>query len=173
MIRIVQSSKPRTGSTLLVNLIHGFLCPQEAINYSNHNIKNKLVTKTHDTNIKKIENEFPNEIYKLFFIMSERNNNLSEIRKYNKKNVLIINYDKLLETNDNSMEDIIEYTFNEFNNFIPKELKPDKDDESIKDDMKKRMKLVNDTVELMKHKPFSQFDTFTHIHGSHRDRGRK
>ena len=31
MIKIIQSSYPDTGSTLLLNLIHGFISPQEEI----------------------------------------------------------------------------------------------------------------------------------------------
>ena len=87
-----------------------------------------------------------------------------------KSNVLVINYDKILETNNNSIKDIVDYIFNEFNNFIPKELKPNKDDDLIKDDMEKRFKKVNETVELMKDKPFSEYCEFTHIHGGHINR---
>jgi hypothetical protein len=50
-------------------------------------------------------------------------------------------------------------------------LKPNKDDDLIKDDMTKRLKKTNETVELMKDKPFSKWDKFTGIHGHHRNRG--
>tara|TARA_R110002074_G_scaffold400965_1_gene597701 strand:+ start:245 stop:574 length:330 start_codon:yes stop_codon:yes gene_type:complete len=108
--------------------------------------------------------------------MSERNDSKVQAQisnEYRKKsNVLIINYDKLLETENNSSSTIIDYIFNEFDNFIPKELKPAKDDDLIKDDMKKRVKLVNDTVEAMKDKSFlDPPDKLTGIHGSHRNRG--
>lgn len=36
--------------------------------------------------------------------------------------------------------------------------------------MEKRFKKVNETVELMKDKPFSEYCEFTHIHGGHRNR---
>ena len=172
MIKIIQSSPGQTGSTLLLNLIHGFISPEEEVHWNTESLIEKfLITKTHNTNITQLENNYPQ--YKLFFIMSERND--SKIKReipneYKKKsNVLVINYDKLLETN-NSIKNIIDYTFNEFNNFIPKELKPNKDDNLIKDDMEKRLKTVNETVELMKNKPFSEWDKFTGIHGHHRNR---
>ena len=173
MIKIIQSSPEHTGSTLLLNLIHGFISPQEEIHWDTHSLIEKfLITKTHETNITKLENKYPQ--YKLFFIMSERNDSKikAEINnEYKKKsNVLVINYNNLLETNNNSIKNIIDYIFNEFNNFIPKELKPNKDDDLIKDDMTKRFKKVNETVELMKDKPFSQWDKFTGIHGHHRNR---
>lgn len=173
MIKIIQSSPPQTGSTLLLNLIHGFICPQEEIHWSTDDLIDKfLITKTHNINITQLENKYPQ--YKLFFIMSERNDSkiVSKINnEYKKKsNVLVINYDKLLETNNNSIKNIVDYIFNEFNNFIPKELKPNKDDDLIKDDMEKRIKIVNETVKLMKDKTFSEWDKFTGIHGHHRNR---
>ena len=173
MIKIIQSSPFQTCSTLLLNLIHGFISPHEEIHWDTYSLIDKfLITKTHNINVTQLENKYPQ--YKLFFIMSERND--SKIKRkipdeYKKKsNVLVINYDKLLETNNNSIKDIVDYIFNKFNNFIPKELKPNKDDDLIKDDMVKRFKKVNETVELMKDKPFSEWDKFTGIHGHHRNR---
>tara|TARA_B100000073_G_C23589914_1_gene515882 strand:- start:162 stop:683 length:522 start_codon:yes stop_codon:yes gene_type:complete len=173
MIKIIQSSPPQTGSTLLLNLIHGFICPEEETHWSTETLIEKfLITKTHIIDITYFENKYPQ--YKLFFIMSERNDSkiVSKINnEYKKKsNVLVINYDKLLETNNNSIKNIVDYIFNEFNNFIPKELKPNKEDDLIKDDMEKRVHKVNETVELMKDKPFSEWDKFTSIHGHHRNR---
>lgn len=173
MIKIIQSSPPHTGSTLLLNLIHGFISPQEEIHWDTFSLIDKfLITKTHHTNITEFENKYPH--YKLFFIMSERNDSKIKAQinnKYKKKsNVLVINYNKLLETNNNNIKNIIDYTFNEFNKFIPKELKPNKDDDLIKNDMTIRLKKVNETVELMKNKPFNEWDKFTGIHGHHRNR---
>jgi len=174
-IKIVQASPWRTGSTLLVNLIHGFISPQEEVHYDTESLIHEfLITKTHTTNIDHLEKEYPQ--YKLLFIVSERNDSKVQsliINEYRKKsNVLIINYDKLLETENNSSSTIIDYIFNEFDNFIPKELKPAKDAYLIKDDMKKRVKIVNDTVEAMKDKAFNDPpDKLTGIHGSHRNRG--
>ena len=173
MIKIIQSSPMHTVSTLLLNLIHGFISPKEEIHLLINNLIDKfLITKTHNTNVIELENRFPQ--YRLFFIMSERNDNKIQAtikNEYKKKsNVLVINYDKLCETENNSINNIIDYIFDEFNKFIPKELKPDKNDSLIKADMKKRVEIVNKTVELMKDKSFSQWDTFTGIHGNHRNR---
>ena len=164
MIKIIQSSGHRTGSTLLLNLIHGFISPQEKIHWPTKKLIHKfLITKSHNTNIIELENKYPE--YKLFFIMSERRKKIEE--KYKKKlNVLVINYDKLIKPDN----ELIDYIFDEFNKFIPKELKPNKDDNLIKADMLKRLNIVNETVELMKGKSFREWDKFTGIHGSHRNR---
>jgi uncharacterized protein (UPF0297 family) len=172
-IKIIQSGIMGSGSTLLINLIHGFICPKEEIHWETENLIHEfLITKTHNYNINNLEKKFSQ--YNNFFIISERNDSKvqSELNnEYNtKKNVLIINYNKLLENNNNSINDIVNYTFDKFNNFIPKELKPNKDDAAIKRDMTKRVKRVNETVEFMKNKPFSEMDNFTHIHGAHRNR---
>jgi hypothetical protein len=170
MIKIIQSSPPHTGSTLLLNLIHGFIAPQEKINFES--IEKSSILKTHNLNIIDWENKFPQ--YKLFFIMSERNDSKVQKQinnKYKEKsNVLVINYDKLLVTDNNSIKNVIDYIFNKFNNFIPNELKPNKDDNLIKDDMENRIKIVNETVEKMKDKPFNEWDRLTGIRGSHRNR---
>ena len=172
MIKIIQSSPSHTGSTLLLNLICGFISPEEKIHWSEEEIHQFSIIKTHFLNIIELENKYPQ--YKLFFIMSERND--SKVQKeinneYKKKsNVLVINYDKLLVTDNNSIKNVIDYIFNEFNNFIPNELKPNKDDNLIKYDMENRIKLVNETVENLKDKPFWEWDNFTGIHGSHRNR---
>jgi len=173
MIKIIQSSRPRTDSTLLLNLLHGFISPEEEIHWKTEKLIDKfLITKTHNTNITLMEYKYPQ--YKLFFIMSGRNDShvQEEIdNEYKKKsNVLVINYDKILVSDNNSIDDIIEFTFNEFNNFLPKEIKPDKDDNLIKKDMKKRMEIVNETVINMKDMSFEKWDKFTGIHGSHKYR---
>lgn len=68
--------------------------------------------------------------------------------KYRQKsNVLIINYDKILVNDNNSQKNVINYIFNQFNSFIPKELKPNKEDDLIKDDIEKRFNIMNEMVE--------------------------
>jgi hypothetical protein len=169
MIKIIQSSHPNSGSTLLLNLIHGFICPQEEVHWDTSALIDKfLITKTHCTDVNQFEKTYPE--YKLFFIISERNDIEMQEKYKEKSNVLVINYDKLLETDNNSLKNIIDYIFNEFNNFIPKELKPNKDDDLIKDDMEKRIKILNEVVYQLKDKEFSDWDKFTGIHGSHRNR---
>ena len=171
--KIIQSSPDHTGSTVLINLVHGYLLPDENVHWNTETLIDKfLITKTHNTNIKFWEKKYPQ--YKLFFIMSERNDS-KVCRKINSKyrkksNVLIINYDKLLINDNYSQKNMIDYIFNKINNFIPKNLKPNKDDDLIKDDMEKRFNIVNETVAKLKDKPFNTFDKFTHVHGSHRDR---
>jgi len=171
--KIIQSSPPHTGSTVLVNLLHGYLIPDEPIHWNSEKLIDKfLVTKTHSTNIEKWERVYPH--YKLLFIMSERNDGkvtrLIDTKYKRRSNVLVVNYDQLLETDNNSIQNIIDYMYDIFDTFLPKEISPHKDERSIKDDMMKRFNLVNETVERMKDKPFREYDKFTHIHGSHRNR---
>ena len=65
--RIIQSSPVRTGSTVLLNLIHGFLSPNECIHWNSEVLIDKfLITKTHNTNIDYWENNYKN--YNLQFL---------------------------------------------------------------------------------------------------------
>ena len=67
--RIIQASHARTGSTVLVNLLHGFMTPKQPVHYNSEQLIDKfLITKTHNTNINFCENNYNK--YKLFFIMS-------------------------------------------------------------------------------------------------------
>lgn len=171
--KIIQSSPQHTGSTLLLNLIHGFLSPAEEIHWDTERLIDKyLITKTHNLHIEEWENRYPQ--YKLFFIMSERND--SKVKKLindkykQKSNVLIINYENLLETDKNNLNNIIDYVFDRFINFIPNELHPQKNYHLIKEDMKKRINKLNEIVEQMKDTSFEIWDRFTGIHGGHRNR---
>jgi hypothetical protein len=169
MIKIIQTSAPRTGSTLLLNLIHGFLAPKEEIHWS---VKTKihefLITKTHDTDIDKLINTYKE--YELYFIVSERNNIISELIKYKKySNVLVINYNEINETKNLLLENIIDNIFLKFKKFLPKEIVPDKSDIEIKKDMLTRIRNMNKLTEEIKNKPFSYWDKFYGIHGHHRN----
>lgn len=173
MFKILQASPTHTGSTVLLNLIHGFLKPDEEIHYDTETLIDKyLITKTHDTDVEKWEQKYPN--YKLLFITSERYDDKIKKRiheKYRAKpNVLVINYEVLLETATNPVGNIIDNVFNLLVHFIPPALNPRKDDHEIKQDMKKRMTILNQTVQQMQAKPFSEWDKFTGIHGNHRNR---
>jgi hypothetical protein len=169
MYKIIQSSPPHTGSTVLVNLLYGFLLPNEPVKFNDFS---GLITKTHDTKISHLEKNYSK--YKLFFVTSERydykvKKKINHIYK-NKKNVLIINYNEINETDNNSLDNIIEKIFHKFKNFLPKELIPNKEDKHIKNNMKKRIVDMNNLYKKIKNKPFSYYDNFYHIHGSHRNR---
>ena len=173
MYRIIQASYARTGSTLLLNLIHGFLLPQEPYHCpTNDLIDDFLITKTHDLDINKWINKYKK--YKLYFVMSERIDNKVRKKinnKYKKKdNILVINYDEINVTKKLSLDNVIENIFNKFKLFFPKDLIPKKEDSLIKKDMKQRIIEMNKCVKRLKNKPFSYCDQFYGIHGSHRNR---
>lgn len=172
-IKIIQSSPIGTGSTLLLNLLHGFLLPNEGIHYDTEKLIHKyLITKTHNLDIDFLEKKYSN--YKLYFIMSERYDDkvtrVIDNSYRNKENVLIINYNIINETNNNTIDNIINNIYSLFIDFLPKELIPKKNEDLIKKDMKERIILMNKKCEELKGKSFGQWDNFTGIHGSHRNR---
>jgi len=173
-VKVIQTSPPRTGSTLLLNLIHGFLSPNEKIHWDEHvsEIDDYFISKTHVTDIDIILNKYKQ--YKLYFVVSERNDSkvkgliVDKYRKY--YNVLIINYNEINVTNELSFDNVIDNIFDKFIQFFPLEIVPKKKDILIKADMKKRIVNMNKIVEEIKNKPFSYWDRFYGIHGSHRNR---
>jgi len=169
-VRIVQASGELTGSTLLANLVLGFVSPKEKLQRVPR-ISSSLVTKMHDIKVDEIMRE--NSKYDLFFIMSERCDNKvkslipDKYRDYN--NVLIVGYDDINETDELPLEDIISDMFVRFKKFLPKELIPQKSDVEIEKDMTKRIRDMNARYQEIKDKPFSFSDDFYGIHGHHRN----
>jgi hypothetical protein len=168
-IKIFQTSPPHTGSTVLVNYIYGLFCPKESVNDKTK--PNFWIKKSHDLNLDKIMQE--NAEFECYFIMSERNDakvhNLikQKYRKYS--NVLIFKYDEIKDTtNDILLPKITNNVFNKIKHFLPDELITH--DDICKKNMQKRIKDMNKKYEEIKDKPFSYFDTFYHIHGSHKNR---
>jgi hypothetical protein len=166
--KIIQASKTRTASTVLINLIHGYMAPNEGVNYpSEQCLHNHLISKTHNINVADLEKKFSN--YKLLFIMSDRDNQLGNYYK-NKKNILIIKFSELNEKDNYTLDDIINNTYEKLHNFLPEELKSTLDSNETKANMKNRISNMNNLYEQIKNKPFSYFDKFYHIHGKHRNR---
>ncbi len=176
LCKIIQTGLPRTGSTVLVNLIHGFLLPHEAVRFFPHlstatkkHINKYLITKTHDTRIDNFVKNYKN--YNIYFIVSQRNNHDKIDGKYRKHdNVLIIDYNDINETEKNSLKNIVNTVFNKLKTFLPNDILPKKNDTEIKNSMFDRITNMNKVYEEIKHKPFSHYDKFYHIHGHHRGR---
>jgi hypothetical protein len=168
-IKIFQSSPPHTGSTVLVNFIHGFLCPEEPIYFNNNKF---WIQKTHKLDIDNIMAQ--NSGFDCYFIMSERNDSREKKlinNKYrNYPNVLIFNYNEIKNTTDSSqLNKITDNVFYKIKKFLPKSFFIEKDD-VYKRNMTNRIQNMNKKYEEIKNKPFSYFDTFYHIHGSHKNR---
>jgi hypothetical protein len=174
MNRIVQSSLPHTGSTLLMNIVLGFLSPEEPIQwYNEKTIEKILISKTHNTNVNYIIDK--HKEYNFFFVMSERNDQkikaLISDEYRNKNNILIIDYNEINVTTNLSLDDVIENMFNKFKKFFPDDLILNQDDQLIKKNMKNRIINMNIIVEKFKYKSFyNTWDHFYGIHGNHRNR---
>ena len=169
-VRIIQSSPEHTGSTLLLNLIHGFLEPEEKVRLGP--VQDFLITKTHNINIDELMETY--EKYKLYFIMSERWDEKvkrpipNKYRGYG--NVLVIKYDDINETSRLSLESIVNNTFARFKTFLPKEMIPRKSGAEIKKNMIKRIRDMNLLAEQIGDEPTRRLFDFYGIHRGHRNR---
>lgn len=166
--RIIQASGEFTGSTLLINYLVGFFCPDSpAVFGVDSNIKDNLITKTHYLNLDDFERRFRSR-YKLFFVSSYRENDLLRPKrvfrnlddKYlSRDNVLIVDFNKLRDT---------DYIFDTFLNFFPSDLIPNQSNELTKQQMLSRIDAMNKRYAEISTLPRSYVDPIYGLHGSHR-----
>ena len=168
--KIILASPPHTGSTPLLNLVHGFLMPEEPRHWCTERLIDQfMITKTHQLNLDRWEEKYPH--YDLYFVMSERNDDkmsrtICEKDKQ-KINVLVVDYQELLVT---PVENMIDNMYEKFHKFFPKEIIPLGNKTQIKQAMIERFNGMNQCVEQMKNKPWNICDDFYGIHGGHRNR---
>ena len=93
-----------------------------------------------------------------------------EYHSYKYDNILFIKYDILLETDKNPIEKIVKCVYKKLRSFLPQEIFPDTQEQSILDNAVQRIENMNELYQKIKHKPYGYTDQFYHIHGSHRGR---
>jgi hypothetical protein len=163
---IIQCSTKNSASVVLINILHGLLSDLEPVKfidrYSIKQIKELIdntdipILKTHICNLNSWINHFKE--YNLIFICSDNNSNKITT---NCKNTVIIDNTKLITSESNTPETIIDYVINEIKSLLPANYILNK--ESCIKRLNNMFLLYND----IKNKPFSYVDTFFHIHGSH------
>jgi hypothetical protein len=169
---IIQYSPEHTASTLLVNALYGLIpsLKHKPISYNDFRLNPNAevqVIKTHASNLDMFINKY-SKLYKLFFICSEREElNLLVNSKYKSyENVLVFPFSELNETESNPLSNIINNIASKMSNKFGGLLNITLDvDSGIR-----RVTLMNELYETIKHKPFTYYDRFYHIHGSHRNR---
>lgn len=170
-VKIIQSAYPRTGSTLLLNIVHGLLQPNEPIYYpTKKHIQKHFITKTHNVDFDTLMRRYP--MYQLYFVVSERDKPYPS-RYCHYKNICTIPYRTLLETPQRSVEQIVTDVYAKLKMCIPNHVFPEGNAKLHIQNAVKRIKAMNALCERIKDKPFSYWDRFYGIHGSHRNRGKK
>ena len=180
---IFQTAQTQTGSTLLVNMLYGFMLPTLPIAYyggRNCSVREEVDTpkminilKTH-VDIGKLMNKHGGK-HTVFFVCCEREDRVlpcrpraccnpieKEYRDWD--NVLIFDYSELLETETNSLENIIDGAYDKISNFLPEHIT------LSKESCLNRINAMNARYEEIKDEPFTYIDRFYELHGSHRGR---
>ena len=165
-IRIYQSSYFSTGSTLLTNLIYGFLDPDKSTGWGK-NFEEHICLKTHTVEMNTL---LCNKRYNIYIISSERRKKYPKNYYKNTDKVLIIKYDEILETENNTLKQICTNICKKFLNFLPNEVQMSISEEETINNMIKRIQNMNKKIEELKDKDFNHFETFFGVHGSHRNR---
>lgn len=170
MSTIILACPVRTGSTLLMNALYGLLRPGCAGKFigssdSDWNIKENDIIKTHILDFNRWEQYSKQTNIKFYYISCERSDiNHIISRTQIPEDILIFQYEELLETKEYTLCDIVDNIFNKIKVFLP-------DTYSLnKEACLERLIGMNKIVEILKDEPFSYWDKFYLIHGSHRNR---
>ena len=174
-IVIIQTSPARTCSTFLVNMLYGFFIPNQKIR-GYWNLEDKLelfnyninIYKSHILDIEKIINKYSN-LYELYFICSERDNNKIEDKYKKLINVIIFDYNELNETHTLTLIDIINNAYNKLINKLPLKLHY----KLNKNSAIWRINEMNKRYKEIENMPFTYVDPFFELHGRHKNRDNK
>mgnify|MGYP005988942739 FL=1 len=167
---VIQTGHMRTGTTLLVNLLYGFISPHEKIHClweTHHDIQvfhtKCNIYKSHCLNIDEFMRH-NQEKYNVFFVCTERDDKKIDEKYRNMRNVLLFDYNEILETDSYTTDQIIENTYNKLRAFLPETISLDKETCIT------RIENMNETYKEIENKDFSHVDDFFQLHGKHRNR---
>ena len=129
--------------------------------------ENIMICKTHETNLDVLIKRY-SEKYNVVLICSERKGKgLLFHEKYRSyENVVIFDYDELNETEENTLDKIVNNIYERVKPVLPENTELDKKK------CKNRIEKMNERYEEIKHKPFSYIDHYYELHGHHRYRRR-
>jgi hypothetical protein len=165
---ILQAGISRTGSTVIANLIQGFISKDEKLlgywnnAYNLDRFHRKVnIAKTHlidfDPIIDRLKDQF-----ELFFVVSERDDKKIDPKYYCYTNVIIFDYTELLETPEYNTTQLTEHIYNRLRDFFPPDIQMNKDHGL------QRLIEMNNYYQQIKDQPFSYVNYFYQLHGSHR-----
>ena len=172
-IRIIQLSPRCTGSTVLVNMLYGYLQPEKPVVFGFvhdlQKIKRNHILKTHDLNIDQWMRLY-GKVYKLYFVCSNRGILHIDPKYHTYPNVLIFDYPELLETEENTLPMIIDNGYQKLSTFLPAKLTEHLNPETALT----RIQNMNERYKEIKNKEFKGYiDDFYQLHGHHRNRFKK
>ena len=169
-IVIIQTGHMRTGTTLLVNLLYGFMIPEEEIRClweTHHEIQlfhDKCnIYKSHCLDIEGFIQQHQ-EKYNVFFVCTERDDKIINEHHKKRQNVVVFDYNEILETEAYPTDKIIENAYNKIRELLPQSISLDKET------CKTRIEKMNETYKEIEDKDFSYIDEFFQLHGRHRSR---
>jgi hypothetical protein len=160
-ILIIQSSFMYTGSSLLINILYGLIPSLHHRYISSEQVKNNQfieIIKTNNTNIDEHISKYKHLYKYIYFVCSEKNEKRFNPKYKNYNNVLIFNLNELDETEEQSLEDIINNVHDKLLEMVQINL-----NKQLCINRINNMKLFYETI---KERPFSYIEPFYHIHGS-------
>jgi hypothetical protein len=170
MTIIFQVGHRDTGTTLLTNLLYGFISPREKVRFYDIKSNSALpiynhvnIFKSHHTNLHEIIARYGKK-YNLYFVCTERDYKKINNRYKALPNVVIVDYNEILETATNTIENITNVVYDKLIKVLPPSIRLNKETAT------ERIKKMNKLYEIIKSKSFDYTDPFYHLHGHHRNR---
>jgi hypothetical protein len=163
---IIQCGPARTGSTVLVNALYGLMHSGRPVYYRSHTIyEHDYIIKAHRPDLDHWVNRYK-DVYEIYFVCSVRKEKGFDIDEKFKSwpNVILFDYDELLETEENTLEDIMDNLITKLDPFFKYEINMNKQNGIT------RIQEMNRRYEEIKNKSFLYLDEFYHLHGHHRNR---
>ena len=160
-ILIVQASVAGTGSTFLSNALYGFMLPERGIDFRPYLPPRELtqsvtIVKTHSMRFE----DFMCDAADVYFVCTERSQPVGSIPG----RTLVVHYYDILESTENTLERIVDFLYAKLKEFLPDHIVLQRDR------CLARLRAMNAEYEKIKDRPFSYFDHFFQLHGSHRGR---
>ncbi len=179
-IKLITVTVPRTASTLVSNINTGLLEPECKILFASKLPEadplrgfiesNRLTLKIHaePDAVKQLCREYIDT--GVVFVYVNRTNYLKVEESFS--NLVVLEYDDLLyrskhyHDNSQTIDHVLQYVTNEYNKVLPSDTITD---ENIAH-AKHRALDMDQRYDVIKHLPFSCYDNYYHVHGSHRNR---
>ena len=153
----------RTGSTAVVNIIQGLVQQWGRIRTAKdveQSLKQTGVVKSHFVPESSMEGH-----YDLVITIERQDTIAKDAKHYLLPNTpgIVFSHEELYKSGKTD-DELVDFVAIKLQEALP-------DIELNRESALHRLYLVNRAVRLMEHIPFNVYDPYTHIHGSHRDRG--
>lgn len=178
-MKIITSTLPRVGSTLISNINTGLFEPDNSIMWCGQLKDNQHIIFREERSTFKyhsppedIEKFYSSEQYKDVYCVNICRDGQVRTQNISSDKYIVLEYENLLyesihcDNTTNTLDDVLEYVVDRYMAMFGLNITTE-----MVWNAKQRVLDMDDTYDRIKNKPFAHINNFYHIHGSHRGRG--